>query len=113
MIRKDGYYISEKFPWVDWHAGHKFEGNTYYILVFFDDNKVLRISQDSMEFNIIELLENSNPKDYYNVYKNKLEIIIDPASEWWVKKDFTILSPEILIDENLKEYRYTPINKSV
>lgn len=110
MIRKDGYYISEGFPWVDWHAGHKFEGINYRILVFFNDNKLLFYTEDKLDFNIKEILANSSGNDYYKIYDNTLEIIIDPSSKWRVKMEFTIISPEILLDENLKEYRYIPRN---
>jgi hypothetical protein len=112
-MRKDGYYISEGSPWVDWHAGHKFEGIHYRVLMFFDNDKVLMHTDNSSEFDIKEVLLKSSIHDSYKTYDKILEIIIDPLSKWSVKKKFTILSLEVLLDEDLKEYRFVPINKPV
>ena len=111
MIRKDGYYISESFPWVDWHAGHKFEGVTYKILRFFKEEKVLMLSEESPDFDPAEL--ETLPKDQYYEFEKIVEVIVDPTSKWNVKRQFTILSPEVLLDEKMKEYRFVPINTPV
>lgn len=109
MIRLDGYYMSERFHWVDWHAGHKFEGDKYYLMKFLSKNNVLRASSKKKEIddNIFE--NRMDHIDYYIIIDdNTLEITINPNSEWKVIRKFTILSPEILLDENLKEYRFVP-----
>lgn len=109
MIRKDGYYISEAFNWVDWHAGHKFEGVNYKILVFRDNNYVIRVTyEDKNSVNIKKSISDSSTKDIYKIKDNIVEIIIDPHSRFSKKREFTILSPEILLDENLIEYRFMP-----
>lgn len=111
MIRKDGYYISEGFPWVDWYAGHKFEGITYYVLRFFKEKKLLMLSEESTNFDPEELRK--LPKDQYHEFEKAVEVVIDPASKWSVKRQFTILSPEVLLDEKMNEYRFVPTNTPV
>ena len=114
MIRRDGYYISEGFPWVDWHAGHKFEGTKYYLLKFIDNNCIIRASSESIEISITIFKDRMDYIDKYHLIDNNtLEIILNPESKWSVTKQFTILSPELLLDENLKEYRFVPISKSL
>ena len=45
--------------------------------------------------------------DKYSLIDDKMiEITINQDSEWEVTKYFTILSPEILLDKNLKEYKF-------
>jgi len=110
MIRKNGYYISEGYPWVDWHAGHKFEGINYRVIIFADNNKMLMHTFDKSDFNINEI-RFKEYNDFYKIYDNVVEIIIDPDSKWKVKKEFTILSPELLLDENMKEYKFVPFTE--
>lgn len=110
MIRKDGYYISEAFNWVDWHAGHKFEGTNYKILIFLDNNNVIRDTYDDKNFvDIKKSISDSSTKDIYKIKDHVVEIIIDPNSRFSKKREFTILSPEVLLDENLIEYQFMPI----
>lgn len=113
MIRKQGYYISEEFTFVDWHAGHKFEETKYYLLKFFDNNCSIRASSKSTEIPETLFKERMDYIDKYILDGKTLEITLNPQSEWSVTKRFTILSPEILLDENLKEYRFVPTNKLV
>jgi hypothetical protein len=114
MIQINGYYISEEFTLVDWHAGHKFEETKYYLLKFFDNNCSIRASYKSTDIPKSIFKERMNNIDKYIFIDDKtLEITINPQSEWRVTKRFTILSPEILLDENLKEYRFVPTNKLV
>lgn len=110
MIRKDGYYISEGFPWTDWQAGHKFEGTNYRMLFFSNDNKVLMYTSDSLDYNIDEI-RFMEYNDIYELYDNIVEVIIDPESKWKVKNEYTILSPELLLDGNMKEYKFIPFGK--
>lgn len=111
MIRKDGYYISEGFPWVDWHASHKFEGVTYKILRFFKEEKLLMLSEESTNFDPSKLRK--PPKDQYHEFEKVVEVVIDPTSKWSVKRQFTVLSPEVLLDEKMNEYRFVPMNTPV
>jgi hypothetical protein len=102
-IKKNGYYISEPFHWVDMHASIKFEGENFYILKFEEDKCYFDSINDKKNIDINMLKEKEN----YGIYRtlgNVLEIIYNPNSEFKVKKIFTILSPDVLLDENLKEY---------
>lgn len=112
MIRKDGYYLSEEFPWVDWHAGHKFEGVNYYLLKFLNDSDVITPSSKSKEIPKNIFNERMHYIDKYIILDNKtIEITLNPQSKWSVIRQFIILSQEILLDENLKEYRFVPTDK--
>ena len=114
MIRKDGYYISEAFPWIDWHAGHKFEGLNYKVIKFLNDNSVITHSSNSKEISNDFFNDRMDYIDKYVLLDDStLEITFNPQSKWNVIKQFTILSPEVLLDENLKEYRFIPINTSI
>ena len=54
-------------------------------------------------------LSESDSNDRYNVLDNIIEIIINPDSKFSKRLEFTILSSEILLDENLIEYRFVPV----
>jgi len=109
MIRKDGYYISEVFSWVDWHAGHKFEEKKFYLLKFLTTENVIRASNKSNKITATIFQDRMNYVDNYLLLDDKtLEITLNPQSKWSVKRQFTIVSPEILLDEDLKEYRFVP-----
>src|SRR5690606_34758345 len=107
IVMKDGYYISDTVKWEDWHAGHKFEGTKYYLIKFLDDNKAIRASNDSNKIPESIFDYRMEYRDSYRLIDNKtLEITINPESEWSTKKKFTILSPKLLLDENLLEYHF-------
>lgn len=113
MIRLDGYYMSEGFQWADWHAGHKFEGVNYELIKFLNKNEVITPSSSSIEIEESIFEDRMNYADRYRLIDDKsLEIIFNPESKWSVTKLFTILSSEILLDENLKEYKFVPVNTS-
>ncbi|TPN89253.1 hypothetical protein [Aquimarina algicola] len=113
MIKKDGYYISEAFKSEDWHAGHKFESQDHKILIFLNNKKIIRdITENQNSFDINKCISESNSKDTYKIVNNIIEITIDPDSKFSKKREFTILSPELLLDENLVEYHFIPNQKS-
>ncbi len=116
MIRTDGYYISEAFPWVDWHAGHKFEGTHYYVMKFLSNKKVTSLTFDSKCLSKNDLKEikaiTENNGDDYKIYNAQIIIAYETVKDFApVEKVFTILSPDILLDKNLKEYKFIPFDK--
>ncbi|NLB64791.1 MAG: hypothetical protein GX801_11940 [Fibrobacter sp.] len=113
MIRTDGYYVSEAFPWVDWHAGHKFEGINYEYLFFLNDKEFIRYSSEKSSINTDNLVFLAERKKnlYYLVDNKTIELVINPQSSYSKRRYFTILSPFILLDEDLKEYKFIPFDK--
>ncbi len=104
-IKTSGYYLSEPFHWIDWNASIKFEGNNFYILKF-ENNKCYFDSVNELKDISIENLAN---KENYGIYKIKdtvLEILYNANTEFEVTRKFTIITPELLLDENLKEYKH-------
>ncbi|NVO10123.1 MAG: hypothetical protein HXX16_09200 [Bacteroidales bacterium] len=104
-INTKGYYISEPVHWVDWQASLKLEGDSFYIIKF----DTLKCFFESVnDLNNINLNNISQKENYglYEVNDNTIEIKYNPNTEFEVKRMFTILSSEILLDEELKEYRY-------
>ena len=107
MIRKEGYYISEGLPWEDWHAGHKFEGVNYEVLKFLSGTEIIVSTSKSHIVGADFFIKRMEYIDKYSLIDDKMiEITINQDSEWEVTKYFTILSPEILLDKNLKEYQF-------
>ncbi len=116
MIRTDGYYISEGLPWVDWHAGHKFEGVSYIFLCFRTDKKFIQESKNDSGYNFLSFLNSVDDEKLledtsitFGEYIESNNIVKFIWEVWGEKrtKTYTILSPDILLDENLKEYRFT------
>lgn len=105
QIKSDGYYLSEPFHWEDSHAGHKFEGDTFYIIKFEKDKCYLNSTKSAEQVSLPEIIANTN----YGLYTFKdsvIEIIYNPETEFPVKRFFKILSPEILLDEKMREYKF-------
>lgn len=101
MILKNGFYISEGTLWVDWHAGHKFEGISYECLILRNDGNYIKTSKN--DENLLNDMSINFGK--YNTVKNILELTYEV---WGEEREilFTILSPEILLDKELKEYHF-------
>jgi hypothetical protein len=105
QIRNDGYYLSEPFHWEDSHAGHKFEGDTFYIIKFENDKCYLNSVKSGEQVSIAEITSNTN-YGLYTVKGSVIEILYNPATEFPVKRTFKILSPDILLDEKMREYKF-------
>lgn len=108
-IKTNGYYISEPIHWVDWHASLKFEGDSFYIIKF-DTLKCFFDSIDDISNIHLDNISQKENYGLYEIYDNTIEIRYNPNTEFEVKRFFTILSSEILLDEELKEYRYVESN---
>ncbi len=104
-IKQKGFYLSEPFHWVDWHAGVKFEGDSYYLLKFENDKCFIDSINKKSEINIGYLVSKDNFGSY-KIGENIIEINYNPNTEFEVKKIFAIVSSDLLLDDNLKEYRY-------
>ncbi len=104
-IKTEGYYLSEPFHWVDWHASIKFEGDNFYILKFNLQRCFFDSVNDITKININGIEEKVN-YGQYKIYENTVEIRYNPNTEFELKRIFTIVSPDVLLDENMKEYRY-------
>ena len=115
MILKSGFYISKGTPWSDWHSGHKFEGTSYVFLLLRKDKKFIKKSKNDKKFDFLSFLKSKNDKKLlndtsttfgdYDVEDNILKLIYE---SWEEKRslNYTILSPNVLLDEKLKEYHF-------
>lgn len=120
-LKNHGYYIS-KIPdtFVDYHAGIKFESTYHYFVRFFSDGFYAKYSRSKYDFEYDQLAISRvaeykvDPQRYsnayvtigkYNVdgYQVFMEAIVDGKV---VKETLTIVSPDELLDENLKEYEF-------
>jgi hypothetical protein len=104
-IKTIGYYISEPFHWIDWHAGIKFEGDNYNVIKF-DLDRCFFDSVNNIDQIDIKSLSKRENYGLYKIYNTIIEIKYNPNTEFEVKRTFTMLSPNILLDEELKEYKY-------
>lgn len=111
IVRLDGFYGSKEAKHhIDWHAGHKNETNTYYFFKFFENQVIGRFSSQDPNFNVNDFL-NENP-DYVSKQKGKYKVSDKTVSltfgegKFAVTRTFTIVSPSLLLDENLKEYSF-------
>ncbi len=105
-IKTIGYYISEPFHWVDWHAGIKFEGDNFNIIKF-DLDRCFFDSVNNIDQIDIKSMSKRNNYGLYEISNNTtIEIKYNPNTEFEVKRIFTILSSNILLDEEMKEYKY-------
>lgn len=103
----NGFYLSPENHWIDWHAGNKFEGINYDIYLFLNHNDVVSMSVDSLDFSFDIFNSRMNYIDTYKVLdKNTIEITFNPNDEYPVRKNFTILSSNILLDKDLREYHF-------
>lgn len=108
ILKQNGYYLSEPFHWKDIHAGVEQEGENYYLIRFMDD-KCFFLSVNNISEIVLSDFEKSDKYGVYNISGNVLQIRYNPNSKFEIIRTFTILSPEILVDENLREYKF---NKS-
>lgn len=108
-IRTDGYYISEGTPWVDWHAGHKFEGKSFKVFIFKKDNTCIRVTTKDENFDVSNLNGAASTDNAYKIADKTIALMLNTDSDFPVKRTFTILSPEELLDENLMAYRFKQI----
>ena len=110
-VRTDGYYISEGTPWVDWHAGHKFEGMSFKIFIFKKDNTCIRVTTKDENFDVSDLNGAMSTDNAYEIADKTIALTLNTDSNFPVKRTFTILSPEELLDENLTSYRFKPVSE--
>ena len=104
-IKKAGFYVSEPFHWIDWNASVKSEGDNYYLLKFHDEKCFFDLVDSLEKININHV--SKNPKHcLYKIVNDKIIIRYNPNTEFELERIFSILSPDLLLDENLKEYRY-------
>lgn len=108
-IKYTGYYISDSVHWIDWHAGVKFEGDNYYVLKFDAYKCYINSVTDKNSVDLDNLVKNEN-FGLYKVRDRMIEIRYNPNTEFELQRRFTILSSEILLDEELKEYRYVKLS---
>jgi len=76
------------------------------IPLYFEDEKCIFDAVDSPEkMNVDQLFKHSS----YGLYKvdgNKIEIRYDANTEFEFNRIFSMLSSDIILDENLREYKY-------
>ncbi|MFC4095116.1 hypothetical protein [Euzebyella saccharophila] len=126
MIKIRGYYLGKGKTHDDWHAGICFKSQNYIILKFFEDGKVLKNNEwillDRLEENLNKFLEDSLREMNLNKNRDKLT-----KSGWWVGgfrewekllelrfefndnaylNNYTIVSSDLILDENLNEFHY-------
>lgn len=113
MIRIDGYYVSEAFPWIDWHAGHKSEGIKYKYLFFINNKEFFRYSSEKSSIDIVSLdfLNERKKDEYYLIDNNTIELVINPQSSYSKRRSFTILSQEVLLYEKMNKYIFKAFKK--
>jgi hypothetical protein len=104
-IKKQGYYVSDSVHWADHHAGIKTEGAFYYILIF-ENDKCFCGSLENIDKIDIQQIVSSAAYRLYKIASNTLEIQVNPHTEFEFTQLFRIMSPDVLLDENLREYRY-------
>jgi hypothetical protein len=104
-IRTDGYYLSGAFHWIDWQASIKLEGDIFYVLKFNTNKCFFDTVNDPIEIDLDGITKKEN-FGLYRIYENKIEILYNPNTKFELKRLLTIFSPEILLDENLKEYKF-------
>jgi len=103
-IKKDGYYVSEPFHWEDSHAGHKSEGDIFYLIRFNKDNCFFD-SVDDYEKIGKAVIKEVNPSNY-SINADIIEIIHNPNTEFAVKRIFKIQSLDVILDEKSKKYTF-------
>lgn len=117
MEIKQGFYIGKGNEYEETHGGIKMISQKYFLLLF-DKLKVYKkgiwiyldkpINIDTLisEFkNDIKQNGTNFWQGNYSIDCNILEINLISNSQNY-KEVYSILSPEVLVDENLKEYKY-------
>jgi len=105
LINTNGYFISEGIPWEDWQSGHKFEGINYKVYYFGKDRKFYSHTAKSRDINVEVFKEKKSYRDY-QINENTVELLKLRNNPTTKEIILTILSPEILLDEDLKEYQF-------
>lgn len=103
----NGFYLSPPFLWEDAHASHIFKGINYSIYLFINNYNVVSLSVENLEFDFDIFKERLKFIDEFKFIDNySIEITFNPKSKFSTQKLFTLLSSEILLDENLNEYHF-------
>lgn len=105
-LHTDGYYRTENQEWVDWHAGHKFEGIIYSVLLFLNDSQVISYITDKPVLNMEEL-RNSHV-GHYKQEEDTIGIWSDIgkfADSYFI---YVIMSSEHIVSEKGRIYYFVP-----
>ncbi|MDE3743071.1 hypothetical protein [Maribacter polysaccharolyticus] len=129
MIKINGFYLGKGRVYEDWHAGVNIKSQNYIVLKFFKDGTVIKKSSwiylDEIQKNLNKFLEDvTNEINKNNDVKKLLELgywignfieedkIIEIEFQFNESKyidNYTILSSDIILSNDLDEFQFEKI----
>jgi hypothetical protein len=120
-IITEGYYVSDGMCYEDATASGTEKGYIFHFLKFYPDGTYLMVTENNMDFDFLSFIKNlpeEKKKGYVHGTYSVIEHIIkfhniiealNSSSDY----EYTILSPKILLDKDLREFRHVIPNETV
>ncbi|PQV44404.1 hypothetical protein CLV33_1244 [Jejuia pallidilutea] len=108
LITENGYYLSDPFHYVDWHAGHKFEKLNYTAFWFLKGNKVLLHGKSNdKDFN----KEEFKTIGYYEVKDDVVNITFQKGEKFEAKQEMILIQKGQMMNKNERMFDFVKWNK--